>query len=376
MDLQLFKEKLQNFSGSCYDLKSMYKKGLKIKYGFDCMIAFYLLYPEEAYNFEWFIKTVGDIELPEYKELFGKTEERALSIEESSLYLCKKLFCMANCTLNLKDELIKKGLIEIFENMELPLIEVLYEMEKNGIKIDLNYFNNYNKELTTKLTIIEKSIFEIAGFEFNINSPKQLADLLFNKMGISTVGVKKTKTGISTDTEVLELLASRGETIAGHLLNYRKYSKLKSTYLEALPKLIDSNCRIHTTFNQNGTATGRLSSSNPNLQNIPAKTEDGMLIRGGFISEPGWSLVSFDYSQIELRVLAEVSGDATLIEAYKNKMDLHTLTAMKIFDKTAEEVTREDRTIAKVVNFSIIYGKTPFGLSKEINISMTDAKNI
>lgn len=373
-DLKLFKEKLAEFSGSCYDLKSMYKKGFKIKDGFDCMIAFYLLYPEEAYNFEWFIKTVSDIELPEYKELFGKTEETALSIEESSTYLCKKLFCMANSAAKLKDEIIEKGLKDIFENMEMPLINVLYEMEKNGIKIDLNYFNSYNRELTSKLAVIEKGIFEAAGCEFNINSPKQLSDLLFNRMGISTIGVKKTKTGISTDTEVLELLASRGETIAILLLDYRKYSKLKSTYLDALPKLVDSNYRIHTTFNQNGTATGRLSSSNPNLQNIPAKTEDGMLIRGGFISEPGWSLVSFDYSQIELRVLAEISGDEALVEAYKNKMDLHTLTAMKIFEKSAEEVTREERTIAKVVNFSIIYGKTPFGLSKEIDISMADAK--
>ncbi len=421
-DFAIFKEKISEFSGSCYDLKSMYKRGFKIKEGFDCMIAFYLLYPEEAYNFEWFIKSVAAVELQEYKELFGKTEEGSLSIEESAGYLCKKVFYMANCVDKLKKELEEKGLKEIFYSMELPLIEVLHEMEKNGIKIDKVYFEKYKKILKENINLIGKKILEeyknfilnlnenheeiikkilelkaflikrkkdyelykneirnkekeelLNELDFNISSPQQLAIVLFKHMNIPSL--KKTKTNYySTDEETMQELSDKGYDIAKYIIEHRKYSKLLNTYVEALQKQTDEQSRIHTTFNQNGTATGRLSSSNPNLQNIPAKTEEGMLIRGGFISEPGWSLVSFDYSQIELRVLAELSRDEALVEAYKNSMDLHTLTAMKIFEKEHTEVTREERTIAKVVNFSIIYGKTPFGLSKEIDITMADAK--
>ena len=374
VDFLLLKEKLSGFKGAVYDLKSVLKKGIILDSNFDLFIAFYLLYPEEAYNFEWFIKNVTSIELTDFKEKFGKTEENNLSIEESAQFFCERVYIAEKTVDFLKEEIKNKKLDDLFTLIEMPLIKVLSEIEKTGIKIDTQYLNSYNFEVTEKLHNIEKNIFISAGCEFNINSPKQLSDVLFNRIGISTAGVKKTKTGISTDTEVLELLAERGEKIADELLEYRKYSKLKSTYLEALPKLVDSKGRIHTTFNQNGTATGRLSSTNPNLQNIPAKTEEGMRVRGGFISEGGYSLVSFDYSQIELRVLAELSKDKTLVEAYNNNLDLHTLTAMKIFEKGEDEITREDRTIAKVVNFSIIYGKTPFGLSKEINISMSDAK--
>ena len=186
--------------------------------------------------------------------------------------------------------------------------------------------------------------------------------------------IKKTKTGYSTDMEVLEELALRGIEIAEKLLEYRGFTKLLSTYVEPIPKLTDRNDRIHTTFNQNGTATGRLSSTNPNIQNIPVRTDEGIKIRKGFISEENWSLVSFDYSQIELRVLAELSGDDNLVLAYQKDKDLHDLTARKIFFKTdEEEITRGERSIAKVINFSILYGKTPFGLSKELKIPVGDA---
>ena len=187
--------------------------------------------------------------------------------------------------------------------------------------------------------------------------------------------VKKTKTGYSTDVEVLEILAAQGVEVAEKILEYRGYTKLLTTYVEPLPKLADSENRIHTTFHQNGTATGRLSSSNPNIQNIPVKTDEGIKIRRGFISQEGWSFISFDYSQIELRVLAELSEDGALILAYQKDKDLHDLTARKLFFKTDEEpVSREERSIAKVINFSILYGKTPFGLSKELKIPMSDAK--
>ena len=245
-------------------------------------------------------------------------------------------------------------------------------MENFGIKIDINYFENYKKELQENIEKLEKDIYSLSGETFNIGSPKQLGEILFEKMGIEPV--KKTKTGYSTDVEVLEVLALRGIEIAEKLLEYRGFTKLLSTYVEPFPKLADENDRIHTTFNQNGTSTGRLSSANPNIQNIPVRTDEGIKIRKGFISQDGWSLISFDYSQIELRVLAELSKDDNLLLAYKKDKDLHDLTARKIFFKTDEEpVTREERSIAKVINFSILYGKTPFGLSKELKISVADA---
>jgi len=261
---------------------------------------------------------------------------------------------------------------DIFENLENKLVPVLASMENFGIKIDINYFENYKKELQENIEKLEKDIYSLSGETFNIGSPKQLGEILFEKMGIEPV--KKTKTGYSTDVEVLEVLALRGIEIAEKLLEYRGFTKLLSTYVEPFPKLADENDRIHTTFNQNGTSTGRLSSANPNIQNIPVRTDEGIKIRKGFISQDGWSLISFDYSQIELRVLAELSKDDNLLLAYKKDKDLHDLTARKIFFKTDEEpVTREERSIAKVINFSILYGKTPFGLSKELKIPVADA---
>ena len=210
---------------------------------------------------------------------------------------------------------------------------------------------------------MEKEIYKIAGGSFNLNSPKQLAEVLFINLNIAPV--KKTKTGLSTNVEVLEELEARGEEIAKYILEYRKLSKLKSTYIDALPKAVDENNRIHTSFNQTGTATGRLSSSDPNLQNIPVKTDDGMRIREGFTAKKGYKLLGIDYSQIELRVLTEISGDENLISAYRAKKDLHDLTARKIFGLAEnEEVSREQRTAAKIVNFSIIYGKNSIWIGK------------
>jgi DNA polymerase I len=375
IEYEIFKKSLMGKEAVVYDLKSLIKSGIEFSESFDCMLANYVINPEESYDFEWMINSIFEIELKGYKEEFGKTEEGGVDIDKMAQYLGRKTVYLHNSKEILQKEMEAKNLKEIYEEIELKLVPVLAKVEQKGIKIDKTYFASYARELGIRLAKLEEEIFFTAGREFNLNSPKQLSDILFIDMEMSTVGVKRTKTGISTDTEVLELLASRGETVAEKILDYRKFIKLKTTYLDALPKLTDGNCRIHTTFNQNGTATGRLSSSNPNLQNIPSKTEDGMLIRGGFIAEEGYSLVAFDYSQIELRVLAEISGDKELVEAYENGLDLHTLTAMKIFEKEdSSNITREERTIAKIVNFSIIYGKTPFGLSKEINISMADAK--
>ena len=370
-----FKKAVSNKNVIVYEFKSFLKSGMEFRSCFDSMLANYVLNPEETYGFEWMINSLFEIELKEFKEEFGKAEEGSVDIDKMAQFLCRRAVLLYNTKSALEEKLANEKLKEVYEDIELKLVPILAGMEQEGIKIDKGYFASYGKDLGNRLAKLEEEIFFLSGKEFNINSPKQLSDVLFIDMEMSTVGVKKTKTGISTDTEVLELLASRGEKIAEKILDYRKYAKLKSTYLDALPKLTDSKSRIHTTFNQNGTATGRLSSSNPNLQNIPAKTEDGMLIRGGFIAEEGYSLVAFDYSQIELRVLAEISKDKELVKAYQDGLDLHTLTAMKIFEKEDKsDITREERTIAKVVNFSIIYGKTPFGLSKEIHISMADAK--
>ena len=254
----------------------------------------------------------------------------------------------------------------------MPLIPVLSLMERKGIKIDVSYFKNYSSELEKELAKIEKAIYEEAGEEFNINSPKQLGDILFVKMNLPSG--KKTKTGYSTDVMVLEDLESYGYNIARLLLDYRKLNKLKTTYVDTLPNLVDSNSRIHTSFNQIGTATGRLSSSEPNLQNIPVKTDDGIKIREGFVAEEGKVLMSIDYSQVELRVLTSMSKDENLIEAYREEKDLHDLTARRIFNLSdSDDVTREQRTIAKIINFSIIYGKTAFGLAKELKIPVKDA---
>ena len=304
---------------------------------------------------------------------FKKQNMDEVSPERKAEFLTKRSYYMTRLKEILGHRLEAEGLNNVYENIEKKLVPVLADMEKKGILIDPDYFGKYGNELKNNLAEIEKNIYGLAGEEFNINSPKQLSEILFEKMMLDPV--KKTKTGYSTDVEVLEVLAAQGVEVAEKILEYRGYTKLLTTYVEPLPKLADSENRIHTTFHQNGTATGRLSSSNPNIQNIPVKTDEGIKIRRGFVSEEGWSFISFDYSQIELRVLAELSEDETLILAYQKDKDLHDLTARKLFFKTDEEpVSREERSIAKVINFSILYGKTPFGLSKELKIPMGDAK--
>ena len=246
-------------------------------------------------------------------------------------------------------------------------------MEKKGIAINPRYFENYSTELVGLIDELENKIYEVAGEKFNINSPKQLSEVLFFKLNIPPV--KKTKSGYSTDVGVLEYLKDQGEKIAEYILEYRKFAKLKSTYVDALLKVRDKENRIHTTFNQTGTATGRLSSSEPNLQNIPVKTDEGMKIREGFVARDGYKILGIDYSQIELRVLGEMSGDENLINAYSKNEDLHSLTARKIFGlPQGSKVTREERTVAKTINFSVIYGKTPFGLANELKITQGEAK--
>ncbi len=357
-----------------YDFKRIFEDGYNIKNRiFDIMLAYYILNPEGNYDIDKIVFQETGVLLKTYKEYFAKKEATTIPITEMAEYMGHRAFYLFEIINNLIEKLKENELYDLFVDIEMKLVEVLTNMEMNGIKIDLNYFEKFAIELEEKLEKLEKDIYELANTEFNINSPKQLSQILFEDMGIKPV--KKTKTGFSTNVEVLEKLEKDGILIASSILEYRKYNKLKNTYIDALPKLADENDRLHTTFNQNGTATGRLSSSDPNLQNIPAKTKEGLRIREGFVTEKGWSLLAADYSQIELRVLAEVSKDENLIKAYRDNLDLHTQTAEKIFEIDSEEVTREERNLAKIVNFSIIYGKTAFGLSKELGISVSDANS-
>jgi DNA-directed DNA polymerase len=356
---------------------------IKSKNYFDVMIASYVLETEGENEIENIIKNELEVEISSFETEFQKERRKrnfdGLSDKIKAEFLAIRGFYIYNLEKILKVELKNNGLLEVYENLESKLIPVLAQMEENGIKIDKNYFKNFENELNEKINKLILNIHKIADDEeFNIDSSQQLGEILFEKMQIPVV--KKTKTRYSTDVEVLEKIANDNELsdekreIAKNLLEYRAFKKLLSTYIEPIPQYADKDDRIHTTFNQNGTATGRLSSANPNLQNIPARTDDGMRIRTGFVAQDGYSLISFDYSQIELRVLAELSKDKTLIFAYKEDKDLHDLTARKIFLKNDDEkVSREERSIAKVINFSILYGKTNFGLSKELNISVGDA---
>ena len=356
-----------------YNFKALLNLGINFKSMYmDMMIAYHLISSQTKIDPIIPITEYSKLEPKDFKIAFGKINVELITAQDFSKYLSDISIGILAIYDELNYLLKKEDLYKILIENEMPLIPVLSLMERKGIEIDVQYFKNYSLELDKELLRIEKAIYEEAGEEFNINSPKQLGDILFVKLNLPSG--KKTKTGYSTDVMVLEDLESYGYNIARLLLDYRKLNKLKTTYVDTLPLLVDENSRIHTTFNQIGTATGRLSSSDPNLQNIPVKTDDGIKIREGFVAGEGKVLMSIDYSQVELRVLTSMSKDENLIEAYREEKDLHDLTARRIFNlPDSETVSREQRTIAKIINFSIIYGKTPFGLAKELKIPVKDA---
>ena len=363
LDVKFISYNFKTLLNLSFTFKSMYM---------DMMIAYHLISSQTKMDVFIPITEYSNVDAKDFKTTFGKAHIETLLVGEFAGYLSKIGLGILAIYDEINHILHKEELYDILIQNEMPLIPVLSLMERKGIKIDVSYFKNYSSELEKELAKIEKAIYEEAGEEFNINSPKQLGDILFVKMNLPSG--KKTKTGYSTDVMVLEDLESYGYNIARLLLDYRKLNKLKTTYVDTLPNLVDSNSRIHTSFNQIGTATGRLSSSEPNLQNIPVKTDDGIKIREGFVAEEGKVLMSIDYSQVELRVLTSMSKDENLIEAYREEKDLHDLTARRIFNLSdSDDVTREQRTIAKIINFSIIYGKTAFGLAKELKIPVKDA---
>ncbi|MBI2025001.1 MAG: hypothetical protein HYT03_02880 [Candidatus Harrisonbacteria bacterium] len=256
----------------------------------------------------------------------------------------------------LEKKLEENGLMKIFEEIELPLAPILEEMKEIGIKVDLDYLAKLSKALEKEISELVKKIYKLANGEFNLNSPKQLSEVLFDRLKIEDSGVRKTKTGLrSTDAESLSTIKDRHPVI-GPILKYRELFKIKSTYIDPFQELADKNNRLHTTFVQTGTGTGRLSSQTPNLQNIPIIGEWGEKVRRAFIADKGFSLVAFDYSQIELRVLATVSGDPKMTSAFKNDEDIHKMTAANVFNTALEKVTPEMRNVAKTLNFGVIYG--------------------
>lgn len=360
----------------CFDVKDVYRYiGTDIKDMFDMKIAAYLVNPLKSdYSIADIAQEYLEAHLPSEKDIFGK-----MSLSEAVFIDCDKYQTYAA---NKSDVLIKsyeqvlsslndKGMLNLYNEMELPLTKVLFHMENEGILVDKDALKAYGESLTGRIKELEEAIYKQAGLEFNINSPKQLGEILFDKMGLE--GGKKTKNGYSTSAEVLEKLAV-DVPFVNDILEYRGLVKLKSTYAEGLYDCIREDGRIHTTFNQTITATGRISSTEPNLQNIPMRMELGRKIRQCFIPKPGYVFIDADYSQIELRVLAHMAGDKELIESYKTDADIHRITASKVFHIPPEEVTDLQRRNAKAVNFGIVYGISSFGLSRDLSISRKEAK--
>lgn len=333
----------------------------------DTMIASYLLNPtKHNHNLSELAREYLDRELMEFQEVTGS---KGMTFDQVELEKAKNYGAQdADVTLQLSQLLLPKlreeGLLRLFEEVEMPLAVVLAKVEMNGVKIDSELLKEFSKEIEIQLQQKIERIYGLAGEVFNINSSQQLGKILFEKLKLPVI--KKTKTGFSTDVEVLEKLSLHHE-LPLEILGYRNLAKLKSTYVDALPKLVHPETgRVHTSYNQTVTATGRLSSSDPNLQNIPVRTEEGNRIRQAFIPEKGWWILSADYSQIELRILAHLSQDETLIEAFRRDEDIHSRTASEIFGVPMEKVTPLMRRQAKVINFGIIYGMSAYGLSQQL----------
>lgn len=366
-----------------YDLQVLENNGLKLNGPFfDSMVASYLLYPnlrshslDDLAFAEYGIKTTKLSDLMEKN--FGKQKKfkqndqvpvDAIPIKELGDYAAEDADLAFRFRSRLVEQLKEKNLTELFEKTEMPLVPILANMETNGVLIDDSILKNLSKEFGEKITKLTKSIYSQANAEFNISSPKQLSEVLFNTLNLSDQKVKKTKTGISTAAGELENLKNDHEIIK-EILEYRELTKLKNTYVDALPALISGKTkRIHTNYNQTITATGRLSSSNPNLQNIPIRSAYGEQIRKAFVAPKGFALVGADYSQVELRVLAHISKDETMVKAFKENKDIHSITASEIFEKKETDITKQERRTAKIINFGIIYGMSANRLSNELNI--------
>ena len=365
-----------------YDMEVLMNYGVRLAAPmFDTMLAHYVLQPEQKHNMDILAETLLNYQTIHIDELIGPKGKSQKNMRDiSPADICDYAAEDADITLRLynvlKPRLKEADVEDLFYNIEMPLVPVLAEMEMNGVLLDTNALAETSKVFTDRMTQIEKNIYELAGHQFNIASPKQVGEVLFGEMKIVDKP-QKTKTGqYVTSEEVLQQLRSKAP-IVDHILEHRGLKKLLGTYVDALPKLINPHTgHIHTSFNQAVTATGRLSSSDPNLQNIPVRGEDGKEIRKCFIPEPGCLFFSADYSQIELRVMAHLSGDKNMIEAFREGYDIHAATAARIYKEDINEVTRDQRTKAKRANFGIIYGITVFGLAERLEISRDEAKQL
>ena len=366
-----------------YDIKVLDKYNIKVKGKcFDTMLAHYLINPDMRHNMDVLAETYLNYTPVSITELIGKKGKNQLNmrdvpLEEQTEYAVEDADVTFQLAQHFKPELSEANIEELFNTIEIPLLHVLADMELEGINLDKEFLNSLSKDLDNDINTLEAKIYEAAGEEFNIASPKQLGDILFDKLKLVDKP-KKTKTGqYSTAEDVLSYLAKDHEIIK-NVLEYRGLAKLKSTYVDALPTQIEeSTGRVHTDYMQTVAATGRLSSNNPNLQNIPIRTERGRQVRKAFVPRnEDYILLAADYSQIELRIIAALSEETTMIEAFKNGEDIHASTASKVFNVPLNEVTREQRSNAKTVNFGIIYGVSAFGLSNQTDLSRGEAKDL
>lgn len=388
--------KIVNIFKGVYESPDLMKIGQNIKYDiivlanygvkfngpiFDTMIAHYVLQPELRHNMDYMAEVYLNYKTIHIDELIGpkgKGQKNMRSLSPSEVY--KYASEDADVTLKLKNifevELKKNGLYSLFEEIEMPLVPVLARMEMNGVRVDTESLAETSRQFAERMSTIEKEIHEMAGMDFNISSPKQVGEVLFDKLKIVDKA-KKTKTGqYVTSEDVLQNLKSR-HPIVEKILDYRGYKKLLSTYVDSLPQLINPKTgHIHTSYNQAVTSTGRLSSSDPNLQNIPIRDENGKEVRKAFIPDDGCEFFSADYSQIELRIMAHLSQDENMIEAFTQGYDIHAATAAKIYKIPIEEVTADQRRKAKTANFGIIYGITVFGLAERMEVSRAEAKEL
>ena len=366
-----------------YDIKVLDKYTIKVKGRFfDTMIAHYLINPDMRHNMDVLAETYLNYTPVSITELIGKKGKNQLNmrdvpLEKQTEYAVEDADITFQLAQHFSPELVEAKTDKLFNDIEIPLLHVLADMELEGINLDKEFLNSLSEDLDNDIKNLEKSIYKEAGEEFNIGSPKQLGEILFDKMKL-VAKPKKTRTGqYSTAEDTLSYLAKDHEIIQ-QVLDYRGLSKLKSTYIDALPEQIEpSTGRVHTDYMQTVAATGRLSSNNPNLQNIPIRTERGRQVRKAFVPrDENYTLLAADYSQIELRIIAALSEETTMIEAFKNGEDIHASTASKVFNVPIDEVTREQRSNAKTVNFGIIYGVSAFGLSNQTDLSRTESKEL
>ena len=365
-----------------YDLKVLTQYGISIRGNcFDTMIAHYLLNPDGRHGMDYLSEIYLSYTPIPIESLIGKKGKnqktlRSVSLEQQTNYAAEDADITFQLYEKFAPQLKKENLESLFYDVEMPLMKVLAKMELAGVALDTDWLSKESLDLENDLQVLEKKIFALSREEFNINSPKQLGDILFAKLHLDPKA-RKTKTGqYSTSEEVLQKLAGK-HIIIGHILEYRTYQKLKSTYVDALPQEIQpKDGRVHTHFSQTTAATGRLASLNPNLQNIPIRTLRGQQIRGAFVADKGKKIISADYSQIELRLIAEVSGEDNMIKAFQNGEDIHASTASKLFKVPITDVTKSQRSQAKAVNFGIIYGQSSFTLSEQTGLSRSEAKQM